>query len=139
MPTSRKRRNKILNIKRRHPPPRARTVRASVPQVQLMLHAFFIQQPAQIAIIIKKRISLPDDQDDLDLAQLFQPPGAGQADHPSADHGHITCWCYVAHALMYRDPTQSATPAAGRGRAQKQKLPGRVARGQAMPSPRGVA
>jgi hypothetical protein len=52
---------------------------AAVPEMQLMVDALFVKQAAEVAGVIEERVGLADGQNDIDLAQLIQAPGAGQA------------------------------------------------------------
>src|SRR5271155_402942 len=65
------------NIQRRHLSPCACAVCASVPEMQLMADPLLVKEAAEAAVAVEERVGLADGQDDVELAQLFQPPWAG--------------------------------------------------------------
>ena len=45
--------------------------------MQLMAHPLFVEEAAEAAVAVEERVGLADGQDDVELAQLFQPPWTG--------------------------------------------------------------
>src|ERR1700743_613270 len=52
---------------------------SSIPEMQLMMNVLFVKETAEIPVVVEEGIVIADREHDLELAQLLQPPSAGQA------------------------------------------------------------